>query len=411
MEDIRRADPFIVHMQGNMSSADFQVLSLFYQPIIGAEAFSLYAILQSLLDRQSLSSQEYVHADLESLLNRKCADIQMARVRLEAIGLMDTHYLDDHFIYELKLPISAQSFVNDGILGQYLLSAVTKNRFKKLIQLFKIKVPNIQGYHKITKTFDEVFPALYASDTLNEENMLGNGRAKQVKASQPSFDWRLFSDSIPSDFFDPQELTDAIKNKIKMLHYVYGLDELEMKDVYLKAMDGQKKISSAKLAIIAREQYKLHQQSLHSTLDKNTKANPVQRNLPTDPIQYFQMVSPKALLEDMGGGQASAADLRIVERLIEEVGLNEGVINVLIAYVAKIKDGTLPGYDYFEKVALSWKRNQIDNVELAMDYVKHLKAKYEKSQADGKPRTGRTSKPKRPDVQIDWLDDYIKSLE
>lgn len=77
--------------------------------------------LRELLDKQNLASQEYLHADLESLLNRRIEDIEADRHKLEAVGLLDTHYLDDRFVYELKLPMSAQSFINDGILGQYLI--------------------------------------------------------------------------------------------------------------------------------------------------------------------------------------------------------------------------------------------------------------------------------------------------
>jgi replication initiation and membrane attachment protein len=377
---------------------------------MGSDAFTLYTILQALLDRQSLTSLEYLHADLESLLNKKLSDIETARYRLEAIGLMNTCFLDDRFLYELKLPMSAQSFVNDGILGQYLQSALTKDRFKKLVQIFRLKPPKTSGYLKITKSFDEVFPALFLSESVSEENLITNHRGKQVSAVKATFDWRLFANSIPAAFFDPAELTDSLKNKIKNLHYVYGLDELEMKDITLKAMDDNRKISSSQLAVYAREYYKARQQSLLNPSQTAPERTFDRHHLSTDPIEYFQQVTPRVLLEEMGGGQVSAADLRIVERLIEEVGLDEGVVNVLIAYVAKIKDGHLPGYDYFEKVAMSWKHNQIHNVKEAIDYVQHLKAKYERAQKEGKPSFGKSGKPKRPDVEIDWLDDYIKSL-
>ena len=98
----------------------------------------------------------------------------------------------------------------------------------------------------------------------------------------------------------------------------------------------------------------------------------------------------------------STADLRHVERLIDEVGLNSGVVNVLLAYIAKTKGNNLPSYAYIQKVGMGWKRDKIDTVELALDYIKHLDSAKDKPQY---------KKSTRPDVKPDWLDEYLKENE
>ena len=100
----------------------------------------------------------------------------------------------------------------------------------------------------------------------------------------------------------------------------------------------------------------------------------------------------------------SVADLRTVERLIDEVGLAPSVVNVLLAYIARTKEGVLPGFAYFQKVGQTWKRNQINTVELAMDYVKHLESRK-------KNNTNTYNKNKPKDAEIDWLEDYISNME
>jgi replication initiation and membrane attachment protein DnaB len=100
----------------------------------------------------------------------------------------------------------------------------------------------------------------------------------------------------------------------------------------------------------------------------------------------------------------SSGDLRTVERLIDEVGLDKGVVNVLIAYVLQIKDRKMPGYEYLEKHALDWKRQGIENVKLAIDYVQHLSSDYARRKDEKK--FGKNGKEKLPEVDIPWLDEY-----
>lgn len=405
---MRRTDRFIVFANSNISSCDYQALTLLYQPIIGLFAFGLYMTLRELLDKQNLASQEYLHADLESLLNRRIEDIEADRHKLEAIGLLDTHYLDDRFVYELKLPMSAQSFINDGILGQYLIGAITKERYKKLIQIFKLKVPGRKGYIRVSKTFDEVFPPLSADGSLVEGELKNQVRSNHLKTRSDRFDWRLLKENLPDSVFDPHELTEYVKNKIATLNFVYQLDELEISEIYRMAVDNDRKLDVRKLAELAREHYKFRQERTNVAKEVAPSV-PVDRNLPLEPHERLAQSSPIDILKEIGGGRASAADLRIVERLIDEVGLDPGVVNVLIAYVAKIKDGFLPGYDYFEKVGLNWKRNQITDAKTALEFVEHLRSQYEKKR-DGKP-TRKSQKSAKPDIKLDWFEDYLKSIE
>jgi replication initiation and membrane attachment protein len=401
MESIRRSDTFIVSGEGFCSSIDYQVLTLLYQPIIGCQAYNLYLTLMNLMNRQTLISDEYLHADLESLLNRKLDLIEKDRFKLEALGLLVTFFAADSFTYEIKLPLSARSFINDGILGQYLISSITKTRFKKILKIFKISPQNKKQKYNISKAFNEIFPAINNEEVIQENNLLSGEKHRFVAMNKYDFNWRLFSDSLPKEVFDISDLTEAIRLKIESLSYVYGLDELNLKDVLIKSLDENNQVNIEYLARNARYEY---EKLIEVPTNIDLKEKSPNRNTPTDPVEYFKTVSPIQLLSELGEGLVSVADLKTIERLIEEVGLNPSVVNVLVAYIARTKDGVMPGFAYFQKVGQTWKRNQINSVEMAMDYIKHLESRKKQDQTNTY-----SNKPK--DVEVDWLEDYINSIE
>jgi len=408
LEQIKRTDIFIVSLEGLCSTVDYQVLSLLYQPIIGQKALTLYMSLLNLVDRQNLISEEYLHSDLESLLNMDVSEIEQERYKLEAIGLLVTFFTSDSFTYEVKLPLSARSFVNDGIMGEYLISNITKTRFKKIIKIFKVKQPNQKQKYNISKAFNEVFPNIEKAYKKDYETSLLSGKTQSFRSlSGHDMDWRFLRDSISEEILDLKKLTEAVKNKINQLSYVYVLNELEMKDIMIKSIDSSHNLNIEELARNARNFFDERQadqtekKANHKVIYQN-KSNKKPESLE----EYFTNISPKQLLEELNDGIVLTSDLKIAERLLDEVGLETGVINVLLAHVYKQKENKLPGYAYFQKVALSWKRNKINSVETALQYIKHVD-----SMKKNKSQKSYYKKPEKTDVNIEWLDEYLNPEE
>jgi len=396
LETLRRSDTFVVSGEGLCSEIDYQVLTLLYQPIIGQSAFTLYMTLMNLINRQDFISDEYLHSDLESILGQKVSEIELERYKLEAIGLLVTFFANDNFSYEIKLPLSARNFINDGILGEYLIASINKTRFKKLLKVFKVKAPNKKQKYNISKAFNEIFPALEPIENEYENDLVANKTRTFARLNNYNFNWRLFADSIDIEIYNIENLTEAVKSKIEQLSYVYGLDELKMAEIFTKSLDEDNMINIEVLSKNSRSNYDIY------PVDP-TKEEVTVKALDTDNIvEYFKSISPKDLLAELGEGLVSSADLRHVERLMDEVGLNSGVVNVLLAYIAKTKGNNLPSYAYIQKVGMGWKRDKIDTVELALDYIKHLDS------TKDKPQYKRSS---RPDVKPDWLDEYLKENE
>ncbi len=396
METLRRSDTFIVSGESFCSEVDYQVLTLLYQPIIGEGAFVLYLTLMNLMNRQDLVSEEYLHADLESLLGQKVQVIEQDRHKLEAIGLLVTFFANDNFTYEIKSPLSASSFINDGILGEYLIASITKTRFKKLLKIFKVKSLSKKQKYNISKAFNEVFPALDTNDNEYENDLLTSKTKSFAKLNNYNFNWRLFIETIPLDIFDIENLTEAVKSKIEQLSYVYGHDELKMAEILMKSIDEENLVSIEVLAKNSRSNYS------SDVVDPNKEEVYVKTDENLSIVDFFKLTPPKEVLSELGDGLVSTADLRHVERLIDEVGLDSGVVNVLLAYIVKTKGKNLPSYPYIQKVGMGWKRDKIDTVELALDYIKHLESAKD---------TPKYKKDSRPDAKPDWLDEYLKEIE
>ena len=75
----------------------------------------------------------------------------------------------------------------------------------------------------------------------------------------------------------------------------------------------------------------------------------------------------------------------------------------MILYVNKEKNGELPGYNYFEKIATTWMRAKVKTAYDAILYVE------KKNDERNKPSSKTTGKKEAP--LPDWYTEYEKELE
>lgn len=402
---LRRGDGFKVFTKNHLTPIDFQVLTLMYQPLMGQGALTLYLVLTSLVNRQTMTSEETLHADLESLLSQKIEKIQVYRERLEAIGLVVSTYHEGVFYYETKAPMSPYAFVNDGLLGSYLQAVLTEERYLRILALFRVKVLRTEQHTPISKSFNEVFVSLPMESQTRQSDLINGSKATISFDSRGDFDFSLFVDYLPSGFYDPEQLTESVKRKILNIVYVYGLDEMDLRDAYIRSIDDHTlAVDVKKLSYTAKDIYK---QKMKKAVPLEEDELPKIQERPVDPTEYFLSVTPRTVLSDMQSGKVALQDLKNIEEVLESTQIDRHVFNVLLAYVLRIKEGKMPTYEYLEKQALSWLRDGITKVDQAMDYVKHLASEYQKRKTT--PRKGQKAQPN--DIEVSWLDDYLASLK
>lgn len=375
-----------------LSSTHIHVLSLLYQPIIGKEANALYLTLHALLERSHMKSSLYPHAFFYDMLDMNEKSLTRARQRLEAAGLMESYISDSGYLFELYLPLSAEGFIKDSPFCPYLRQKVGSDRFKDLTAHFKITRPALSRYKNISVRFDEIFDPLVKPVETRDDHVC-------EKTGKPVFNEKIDVDlvltALPDSVVTPKLKTRRFKDKLEELAYLYQLKESDLQKILLKSIDKNRNLD---FDVFTRHAQNHYQKSGTGSIRKKTG---------TYSLDYFKEVHPRTFLEETTGSKAAASELRVIERLITESGLSHEVINVLVAYVLKELDNTFPVYNFFDKVAAEWKRNDVTTAEDAVAHIQKRKQKQkEKSQ-----RRPYTKKEKPVDTKVDWFDDYLKDKD
>lgn len=399
-----RLNEFTLTTYQNIDLDERNTFTLLYQPLIGKKAYSLYLTLWSMMDRSRLKTPSYIHSTLYDILGMTPKIFIETRKKLEALGLVVVYQKEDEFLYELKAPLTAEEFIKDGALGGYLFNKVGQQNFDIIVSLFKISEIEKQGFTNVTTSFDDVFESVSKRVDVKEK-LLDHSKSKIDIDND--FDFEIFFDGLSKQFVDKRKVTTKVKEAIKRISYVYNLDEIDMQKVYMDAVTKDKDIDLALLSKSASKWYSYENRSSSVSLEsiERNKDVAVKKGMcKEDLFEYLSKVHPIDLLENESGIKAASSELKVIESLLEKSTYGIEVINVLILYVLEIKSGSFPSYNYFEKIISEWKRNNIETLEDALEYIKKRNKPREKA-------VYKNNKKALPeDIKSDWLDDYIKSL-
>lgn len=368
----------------SLSSDDLSVLALLYQPLITANAFTLYVTLHSLLNKESLQFDGQIKNVL-SVINLSLKEFELAKDKLEAVGLMDSYYGEEEHLFELIQPLSANEFIMDGSLGVYLYSEVGEEEFKSLSKRFRITSKSKKKYENVTKNFSDVFKSHTSRVDFN-----GNykTRTNALLKFESEFSFELFASGLSKNFFDESMLTDKLKDTLIKLAFTYGLDESDMQDAYIRSLNSSGKLDYRSFPKETRKQYQF--KTGMDAPKMEIKMNQVNGD---GLLNHLRSITPNDLLQELSGMPAAPSELSIVYKLMSVNNISPEMINLLIYYVLRINKGKMPNYSYFAKIANEWGRNGLDSIEKAYDYINQNKRK--------------TDKP--VSKKEDWVDEYRKA--
>ncbi len=393
--DINGLDLFRLITYHNLDRDERNVLTLLYQPILGGDAFTLYLTLWSLMDRSTKKNAEFPHKLLYDSMRMSPRQIEAARQKLEAIGLLVTYRNDDMYLYELNAPLSAEEFIKDGSLGAYLFSRVGKDIFDEISGLFKVSSNEKAGFVNISSTFDKVF------DSLPKPIQTTSDFAKKTKGKiqiNHAFNFDIFVEGLSKNFVDRRKITTKVKEKIYQLSYVYNLDEFTMQKAFMDSVDKDRNVDLSDLSKNARKWYEFERETMEQ-VDLKDGNQVVSYN---DIVLKCKTETPATILGILSNGKPSLQELNVIERLLENYNLDQPVINFLVVYVVG-QTGQFPTYNYFDKVAVEWQRNNVQTIEDAIEIVKT------RQQKNTKPTSNRSKNTIPDDVNPDWLDEYWKN--
>lgn len=373
-----------IYSSFSLSSDDVSTLSLLYAPLIGGEAVMLYFSLSSLLERNNLKSESYIHHELFDIFSLNEKKFLKARYQLEGIGLLNSYESLEEMTYVLCAPLSPKNFIKDATLGLYLYSKIGKDLFERVYAHFKIERIDKSKFKNVTKSFEEVYTSVLNEDVgfSKFQYLLGRKPVNNIKINNNKFNFDLFTKQINLDFLETG-ITRQFKEQIINLAFVYAFDEMQMVELYNESINKmglfEYKLLKKKANILYGYLHHMDAPKLLTKEEENIES--------VDLIEYLEKTSPSDILSNIMPNFPPKY-LNIIEDIYTNIDLPRGVLNCMIIKVLKEKSGEMPSLSYFKKVSETWISHNIFTTSDAIKYSTTFETKTKKSNNDQKYKTG-----------------------
>lgn len=380
----------------SLSGEDLFVLSTMYLPLVGMNSFSIYMLFNNLNGEEA---QVKTILDIIGLQSPNAFTQSVAK--LEGIGLLKKYHNEEKgYILQLLPPISGKAFLKNDILKGYLYNQIGDVEVHNLEKRYREK--KISGYTDMTLSFDEVFKPVKEKNI--PVSIVDSEDNDNIKVKNQKFDYLVFKMS-----FDETELTSDVLNdpdfedRILKISYQYQLNEQEMREAIKRTMAMTHDLRYEDIAKFAGYIYQNKEQTtvLGFELKEAVKYDHTLKDEQKELVRLANNLSISKMLETLSGGKAALAEINDFNKLATLTGLSNGVINILIFYINKIKQGEPVNYTYIEKVARGWMKA---GVKTAEDAVKYMDLQKEKT-------TTKSKRGKKVVEEPEWMKDEHKESQ
>jgi len=409
------ADTYIVVNKTIIDEIDRKLITMLYQPIIGHTASTLYFTLFDDLSRHSIMSEELTHHHLMATMQLKLEDILIAREKLEATGLLKTHFKKgnvNNYVYSLYAPLAASEFLNHPILNVVLYNNLGKKEYDKIVNFFKIPKINLKEYEDITKSFNSVFTSVSSNAFIGNDNIVKKNTGNIEITS--GVDFNLLISSIPKSMVSDKCFSEDIKELINSLAFVYNIDDLNMQGLVRNSLNERGLIDKNELRKSARNFYQFEQGGKLPTLIYSKKPDYLKNpsgdnsNLAKQ-IYTFENITPYDYIKSKyKSGEPTVRELQIIEDLMVKQKMKPAVVNVLIDYVLKVNDQKFTR-NYVETVASQWNRLNIETAEAAMRIAQKEHKKLKKMLTKEKDVTNIKNYKPKEEILPTWFGKQIEN--
>lgn len=408
--ELQPVDAYEIRMSQPFSEHDRKLLTLFYQPLIGSDAMSLFMTFWADNEQEP---REYTHYHLMNLLSMPLAPIFEARISLEAIGLLRTYVKNEGdkrtFLYELSPPLDAKSFFEDPLLSTFLFSKIGEQAYRNLRARFLM--PTVESsYNEVSRTFLDVYkPVNQRIDVADDGGQLiGRQNEKGVPFVDGNFDFDLLNAGLTEQMVPQAALASVSRKLIAKLAFLYSLTPLDMQKVVIMALDENLQLPEARLRKAAADFYKTNIAKTPPVLEK-TFAGPAPTPVDTEAmtreeelINYLEHTAPIEILRDLNGKEPMPVDVQLAERLVNVHELPVGVVNVLLQFVYIRNDGKITN-SYVERIASHWMNKKVANAREALEFSRKEHDKYMRWKNEEKKPTTYNRKPVREGMVPAWF--------
>lgn len=421
--ELQAVDSYQVKASGILTGTDRKIITMLYQPLMGAECLALYQTLFTEVEENRLWSEAHSHVQLLNMLDISLKALFEARLKLEGLGLLKSYVKTENdqrfYVYEILPPLSPEKFFSDGLLNIYLYSKIGNAQFQRLRRFFADEAFETDTYSEITRSFQDVFEPFKggasAAEPVSNQVLVDKVAAKEIEFDDASFDFHLFLSLLSPGMITREKITKEVRQTILKLHGIYQVSEKDMPSYLYRSLDSNGEIDIVYLRKIVREGYTIENGAppkLQMKHETSIKEEPEVKETLNDEeaLQvYLESITPFQLLVDISDGAVPAeTDLRVVEEVMNQQNLPVPVMNVLIEYVLLRLDRKL-SKNYMMTIAAHWKRKNVKTAKEAMDLAWQEHEKYKRLQEE--PATPKNTnynrnyqKSTRKEILPDWFD-------
>lgn len=388
-----------IYKNVQLNSEDYRSLTLLYLPLIGIDSFAAYSVLNSLQVDEIITYKRIM--DLLNFYNIKL--LIQALDKLEGIGLLKTYFSESKgYAYEVIKPLCFDSFFNSEVLSGLLKTTIGDLEFDKL---FVSKSNKVYGYKQISKKFSDVF----VTTSRSANHFVSKLLLDNIQIENKDFNYTLFKILFDNTLLSEDVLNNKeFKEKIEKISFTYHLNEEEMKEVIVRTIDIDKSMEFKDISKNARLKFSQKNDGFTPRIETIEKDNFIPSQMDDEVRELLVKVENSSIsdtLYSISGIKPSVSEINQFEKLQENTGFSNGVINLMILYVNKQKNGELPHYNYFEKIANVWSRAKVKN---AYDVLKYLQDKDTVNNTETKKQTSKTKTSKK---NPSWYDEYTKNFD
>ncbi len=410
-KELQPVDAYKIRLAHPFSDYDRQLLTLFYQPLVGSGAMSLFMTLWA--DAEQEDRLVYNHYHLMNILTMPLGPVFEARISLEAIGLLRTGRKKNgdarEFLYELLPPLDAKAFFADPLLSTFLFSKMGEQAYRSLRARFSLDSRGEDEFEDVSRTFLDVYtPVQKGYNVGMHEDIQFKGRNEPVGVPfvHMGFDFNLLRSGLSEQMVPQAALSAVSKETIAKLAYLYSLTPLDMQKVVMMALDEDLKLPEDRLRKAAAEFYKMNVSKdapvLHKVYVQEPPKQQVELKTRDDELVYYlENTAPIEMLRDINGKEPLSVDVQLAEKLINTHGLPIGVVNVLLQYVHLRNDGKLTN-KYVERIASHWMNKKVETVKAALEMSRQEHDQYMKWKNEGQKPTSKR-KPTREEKVPEWF--------
>ena len=403
-------EKFLIVKKDLILKDGFTFLRELYLPLIGYKAAFLY---DNLVNLSETVNEEIEVSNFLYFIGMSEQDFILAKRTLESVELVQTFENGGEITIALCGVKTPSDFFNDTILFELFKNRVNDDYYKSIVNKYsnKFDTTNLKNVSaSITDSFQINFDP---SNTTFKKGSFVTVNKNQVRGNIDSNEFFRYLKTKST--FTRENFSDEEVNKIFSLANTYNVDLKTLGKLVTNAYEPDSTIKKGGKVNFTYLEKQLRMSKLvftsKSTAKKNNKKITINSETElANKLLKYQNTSIFDFLRELQGGIAPInSDLGLMNRIKDQFGFSDGVVNVLIDFCITKYDGKLNN-TLVEKIAASMVREHIDDVLKAYNYLYLGNVKNKKEEVK-KTETKPVEKEKIKTLTSDSDDEYFDDFE